>query len=256
MVHSEQDAQRVRRPFGRPLPLLRLLVAVAIAAWPSAGHADAILTWNNELLDVIRQTSGLMVDGPPEVAREIAMVDGAMFDAANAASGLPYHPYVYTGPAVTGASVDAAALEAGYQVMNSIFSNSIWAGPGGSMVIQDSVLASIQSTYAAALADLGSGPAVATGRALGRIAATDMIDNREIDGAIPAIMKGLQPQKPPFSGFKAGVYVPPSSLGGRPEMFPQWGTVTPFGTSIGTIQDFENLLPSNCSTWGDHGLSA
>jgi hypothetical protein len=244
MAHEGQGARGVRRSHGWRLPLLGLLACAAAGAWPSTGRADAILIWNDELLNVIRQTSGLMVDGPPEVAREMAMVDGAMFDAANAASGLPYHPYVYTGPAVPGASVDAAALEAGYRVMNSIFSNPIWANdPGGSAAIQNSVLASIQSTYDTAKGALGLGPAVAAGRELGGIAAADMIDNRKHDGAIPAINAGLIPQTPKGSGAVPGVYVPPSSLGGRPEMFPQWGSVTPFGTSIGTIQGFENLLP-------------
>src|SRR4029077_17545401 len=62
-----------------------------------------------------------LVDGPPEVARKIAMVDGAMFDAANAASGAPYVPIAYSGGAGSGASVDPAAFAAALTVINSLY---------------------------------------------------------------------------------------------------------------------------------------
>lgn len=224
-----------------------MLVGIVAAAWPSAGRADAILTWNNELLDAIRQTSALQVDGPPEVAREIAMVDTAMFDAVNAATGLTYASFAYTGKPVSGASADAAALSAGYQVMTSIFSSPLWQLPlpQGSPAIAANVLANINSTYTTALASLNLGdPQVVKGLALGQTAAGAVIAKRSGDGANTAIALGLTPQAPQGSGAVPGVYVPPSSFkGGRPEMFPQWGSVTPFGTSIGTIQGFENLLP-------------
>jgi hypothetical protein len=225
--------------------LLGTLVCVATVAWPSAGRADAILTWNNELLDAIRQTSALLVNGPPEVAREIAMVGTGMFDAVNAATGLTYRPYAYTGPAISGASADAAALSAGYQVMTSIFSSSLWQMvPAGNPMIADNVLASINATYITALAGLNlADPQVQRGLALGQTAASAIIADRSNDGSFQAIQMGLKPQAPSGSGTTPGVYIPPSALGGRPAMFPQWGSVNPFGTSIGTIRGFENQLP-------------
>ena len=235
MAHSGQNARQSRRSLRWAGRLAGLVVGAGAACLPSSGRADAILTWNDELLSAIRQTSGLMVDGPPEVAREMAMVDTAMYDAVNAASGLPYSRYAYTGPAVANASVDAAALSAGYQVMNSIFSNPIWAhNPGGSAAIQSSVLASIGSTYNTALAALGTGSAVTAGLSLGQTAAGDMIANRATDGSGPAIITGLTPYTPPGSGTVPGVYVPPSASGGRPAMFPTWNTVKPFGIPLST----------------------
>jgi hypothetical protein len=224
-----------------------MLIGIAILAWPSTGRADAILTWNNELLDAIRQTSALLVNGPPEVAREIAMVGTGMFDAVNAATGLTYRPYAYAGPAVSGASADAAALSAGYQVMTSIFSSSLWqmAPPAGNPVIADNVLASINETYITALAGLNlADPQVQKGLALGQAAAGAIIANRSNDGSVNAIENGLTPYMPQGSGTVPGVYVPPSAFGGRPAMFPTWGTVTPFGTTIDTIQGFESQLPT------------
>src|SRR5580658_10476726 len=43
--------------------------------------AESVFAINNELINDTRLTSGLLVAGPPEVAREISIVDSAMFDA-------------------------------------------------------------------------------------------------------------------------------------------------------------------------------
>ena len=56
---------------------------------PGLARADVITDVNDALLNIFQNTSASLIDGPPEVAREIAMVDGAMFDAVNAASGSP-----------------------------------------------------------------------------------------------------------------------------------------------------------------------
>ena len=97
-----------------------LLAGVLLAA-PVLARADVITDVDDALLNIIQNTSASLIDGPPEVAREIAMVDGAMFDAVNAASGSPYASLAYTGGAVSGASSEAAALEAAVTVMNSLY---------------------------------------------------------------------------------------------------------------------------------------
>ncbi len=245
MAYPGHNAQRVARPGGRQMRFIGLVICVAATMLPSAVRADAVLTWNNEFLNVAQATSGLLVDGPPEVAREMAMVDTAMYDAVDAASGLPYKAYAYGGPPVSGASVDAAALSAGYQTMYSIFSNPIWANePGGSATIQSRVLTSITSTYNTALAALGSGSAITSGIALGQTAANAIIANRTNDGSTAAILNGLMPNAPPGSGTVPGVYVPPSATpGGRPEMLPQWNTVKPFEVPLSVIRGYEAQLP-------------
>ena len=224
-----------------------MLACLAAVALPAAGRADAILTWNTTLLDVVRQTSPLLVDGPPEVAREMAILDTAMFDAVNAATGLTYHPYGFTGAAVSGASADAAALAAGQQAMTAMFSSPLWRLPlpAGAPAIADRVLARIDATYAAALAGLNqSDPAVTKGLALGRSAASDVLGLRHDDGATAAILDGLKPHSAPGSGIVPGVYVPPSASGGRPAMMPRWGDVEPFGVTRNTIRRDERLLPT------------
>jgi hypothetical protein len=64
-------------------------VGAAFVSFASA-RANVVVDVNNALLSIIKNISASLVDGPPEVAREIALINGAMFDAVNAASGCPY----------------------------------------------------------------------------------------------------------------------------------------------------------------------
>src|SRR5258708_32462523 len=128
-VHRLFDSLKIREfPW-----VLRLGLSLGWFCLPAAANAqDAVITINNEFINASRPTTGLLVSGPPEVARDMAIIDSAMFDAANAASGLAYAPVAYNGGAVSGVSVGAAALSAGYTAMQAIFANSIWSGAGGS----------------------------------------------------------------------------------------------------------------------------
>src|SRR5215472_12291678 len=124
-------------------------------------------------MGVIQQTSGLLTSGPPEVGREIAMVDTAMYDAVNAATGETYKPYAYTGGPVVNASADAAALQAGYTVMQSLFTNNpVWGA--GDNSLPATVPKLITHAYKSGLAALGSGTAVTNGLALGAAAGNAM----------------------------------------------------------------------------------
>ena len=83
-------------------------------------RANVIVDVNNALLNIIKNTSASLVDGPPEVAREIALIDGAMFDAVNAASGCHYPFIAYRG-SCSEADPKAAALQAALTVMNALY---------------------------------------------------------------------------------------------------------------------------------------
>ena len=52
-----------------------LFYLLAPLAFASSGNV--IIDVNNALLSIIVNTSAALVDGPPEVAREIALIDGA-----------------------------------------------------------------------------------------------------------------------------------------------------------------------------------
>jgi hypothetical protein len=275
-------------PRRRYAPLGWIIFLVAWSILPGPARADAVLAWNEQLLAIFQQSSGLLVDGPPEVAREMAIVDSAMFDAANAASGQPYRSMAYGGPAVGNASVDAAALSAGYTALIGIFSNDIWKGNptngsftigsatvaantlpigyGANATIQSAILDEIQSLYTTRLGTLGDGSAVTNGINLGvvagnanlaangyTIAGGSVVDSAyATDGSAAAILNGLQPNAPPGSGTVPGVYVPPSASGGRPEMFPGWGpTAAKSGvTPVGGLTPAAVLLLTSHSLAG------
>jgi hypothetical protein len=93
-----------------------VLVAVAVlgfgAAAPRAEAAqyDVILEWNQQLTSNLPPTAGLFT------SRYYAMLHIAMFDAVNAIQSdyQPYHVNVWAYP---GASAEAAAAQAGHDVL-------------------------------------------------------------------------------------------------------------------------------------------
>ena len=95
MPNQPQTMEHVRL---RVLALIAMTSCVA----PPCVHANAITDVDQSLLSAIR----IGVPPPPVAARDIAMVGIAMFDAVNAATGLNYRPYSYSGGAVAGASAD------------------------------------------------------------------------------------------------------------------------------------------------------
>ena len=108
---------------------IALFGAVWLTAFAPSGPARAgnvVVDVNSALLNIIINVSPALVTGPPEAAREIALIDGAMFDAVNASSGCPanWRFIAYHGGCVTGADPNAAALQAALTVMNSLYGPS------------------------------------------------------------------------------------------------------------------------------------
>src|SRR5215213_7011513 len=97
------------------LALLAFILLVVGSLQTAFGNA--ITEVNQSLLDSIR------IDAPSPLvaARDIAMVNIAMYDAVNAATGLKYRPYSYSGGTVSGISATAAAYAAGYTMLESLF---------------------------------------------------------------------------------------------------------------------------------------
>ena len=76
--------------------LLVLAGIVGVMAGIQPASANVVLDWNNEFLTIAQQTSLNWVSGPPEIAREIAIMGNAMSDAVNAATGGTLSSYAYT----------------------------------------------------------------------------------------------------------------------------------------------------------------
>jgi hypothetical protein len=130
------------------------------SAWATNDSAEVIVEWNQLLQSNIPSTASLLTP------RYFAMLHVAMFDAANAIEReyTPYHARLHAHP---GASAEAAAAQAGHDVLVELI-------PGAQATFDAALqarLANIQPWRAAA------------GAAVGRRAAGDIIAWRANDGS-------------------------------------------------------------------------
>lgn len=227
--------------------LLVLAGVVSVMAGIQPALANVVLDWNNEFLTIVRQTSINWVDGPPEVAREMAIMGNAMSDAVNAATGGTIPSYAYLGPTVAGADPGVAAASAAYTALKSIYTDAAWQIPmttqtGSAVVIPAATLANsvvLPELSSFLTTSLGFDPgscaassssATCAGYNLGVAAGNAVAAKQSTDGAVAAIQKGLT-RNGVLPSYPAGVYQPPGGAGpgGRPEMLPTWGSVAPTG---------------------------
>ncbi|WP_436520677.1 vanadium-dependent haloperoxidase [Actinoplanes sp. HUAS TT8] len=155
----------------RRLPALTVTLTLIAALTPAAAQAgsshgpNAVVAWNlnaqNEIYEVARQS-------PATAARSFAMVQGAVYDAVNAVSGVRYEPYLIAPKVRHGASADAAVAAAASRVLLALFPDQA---------------ATVRAQYDAALAAIPDGRAERDGVAVGERAADAMIAARVGDGA-------------------------------------------------------------------------
>jgi hypothetical protein len=156
-----------------------LVVAAALLAGPMA-MADMVIDWTIKAGDIV-------VDarlGPPPANRVLAIVQTAVYEAANAIT----RRYPVSGlklEAAPGASVDAAVVAANYIALATLV---------------PSQRAAIDTAYQAAVAVMANGPAKTEGIAVGEKAAAAILALRIDDGA--ATGETYRPHT------TAGVYVP------------------------------------------------
>src|SRR5438132_1840674 len=176
------------------------LVAL-LACSPIAARADVVLDWNAIAMSTVISQG----QSPFAHARFLAIAQLAVFEAVNAITG-DYNPYLGTVVAPVGASADAAAVAAAYNVLKHYFP----------------LAPNLDPAYAASLAAIPDGSAKSGGIATGQAAAAQMIALRLGDGSSP----------PQF-------YVPASTDPGVWQLTPscpaaggvgfQWQNMTPFG---------------------------
>jgi hypothetical protein len=164
-------------------------------------YGDVIIAWDQTMLDAIRLTQ----DTLGLSTRTIAMVTAAMYDAVNAIDrfGSVFEVSVPASES-QGASPEAAASEAAYDVLSSL-------------IPQEQSL--YQATLAASLASIPDSAAVTAGLAVGDTVAAGILAWRANDGSnvqvpyVPGTAPGQwRPTPPDFS----------TAWG------PEWGQVTPF----------------------------
>lgn len=182
-------------------------------------RGNSIHDWNASVLDIVRQwttTSNDPYQGrivtaqPPLVARNLAMIHAAMFDAANAVTG-QYDGYRVNLPPQVGVSESAAAAAAAFEVAKSLYPAidevAVWQ-------------ASLNET----LAQVPDGTAKTLGIELGKSVGQAILADRANDGA-----------------KASSTYTPTTEAGNWRRTFPdflppllaQWPNVKPFALASG-----------------------
>ena len=191
-------------------------------------HGDVILDWNASALNVVREWTTVSNDPyegrivtsqPPMVARNLAMIHTAMYDALNAIE--PTHKPYLTGlptPAV-GASPVAAAASAAHQVASTLYK-------------EPDELAVWQATLDEVLNTIPDGEAKSLGIAFGKAVGTAMLTSRTADGARTTVTH--TPGNEPGDWNRTF----PDFL---PPLLPQWPQVKPF--ALATANQFRPEPP-------------
>ena len=195
-----------------------LVAAIGICALPAGAtnsNAEVIVEWNQLLQSNIPSTAGLLTP------RYFAMLHIAMFDAANAIEHgyTPYHARLLAHP---GASPEAAAAQAGHDVLVALIPT-----PEAKAIFD----AALQSRLA------GIPPwRAAAGTAVGRRAASDILEWRASDGSTAPNPVFPLPPLP-------GLWQPTSAQGAQFVLFSQ---ITPFAlvTSTQYLPDAPPTLTS------------
>ncbi|QDU27101.1 Bifunctional hemolysin/adenylate cyclase precursor [Anatilimnocola aggregata] len=179
--------------------------------------ADAVLTWNEYLHEVVRTDNAQM--GPTRSSRAYAMVHLAIYDAVNAIDH-GHTPYLLTEQASSTASIDAAVAAAASAVIKELYPEKS---------------ALVDGWYADELDAITDGPEEDEGVYIGEAAAEAMLGLRDADGS--NAVKAYKVNK------AVGHWRPDPTILGTPQMAldPAWGKVTPF--IINTTNDYHIPAP-------------
>ena len=142
------------------------VAALLVLVWPGPARADVVLDWNGLAAQLIVGPGGAN-KVPPLGLVDLAIVHTAMYDAVNAVEGFPFEPYGVPPTVTTPASAEAAAAQAGRDVLLALY-------PSRS--------ADIEALYASSLASVPDGPAEANGVDVGQQAAAGILALRANDG--------------------------------------------------------------------------
>ena len=168
-------------------------------------QADAVLDWNEVLLDAIRVDK----TPPPKASRAMACVNISIYDAVNGILGgsTPYHVTDHT-PA--GASPEAAAIAAAHRALVALY---------------PAQQATFDTARTASLAAIPDGTAKTDGIAWGEHVADAILELRADDNSGATF-----PWEPPLGG---GWWLPTPPAFAAP-LLPNWPHVTPWAMTSGS----------------------
>jgi PAP2 superfamily len=200
----------MKKMYGKPVTfrLLSVLMVSVFFGSAAAARADVVLDWNT----IAVNTAVANHQNPFAQARYAAIVQLAVFEAVNAITG-EYQPYLGTITAPPGASAEAAAIEAAFQVLSTYFPDS-------------ASQATLDADRKNSLASIPDGQAKIDGIATGDAAAAALIALRANDGSSPPQFKV---PGPPVPGEWQATTSCPIVNGVAVGTGFQWQNLTPFG---------------------------
>jgi PAP2 superfamily len=144
----------------------------------SSASGDAVRAWDEIAVNTLISLPGPAGGAPPAAAVHMAMVQGAVFDAVNAIGHRHFRPYLLVKRYPRWASEDAAVAAASAGVLHNILAGV----PNLPEATRTTMLSTLATQYADALADVPDGWAEKAGIAAGEAAAAAMIAARTGDG--------------------------------------------------------------------------
>jgi hypothetical protein len=191
---------------GRVASRLSIVMVLALLFGSAVASADVVLDWNA----IAVNTAIANGQNPFAQARYAAIVQLAVFEAVNSVTG-EYRPYLGLVVAPAGASADAAAVQAAYDVLVNYFHNS---------------QTTLQTQLAASLALIPDGQSKQDGIAIGHAVAGVMIVLRANDGSAP--LEFYTPGPVAAGAWQATPSCPSPNRIALGTFF-NWQNVTPFG---------------------------
>lgn len=204
----------------KKISILPLLIALALLvhATPVAAQANEVTHWNEIAMSTLLAFPPLAGGAPPAQQINMAMTQGAVYDAVNAIE--PTHqPYLLTTQFPATASKEAAVATAAYMVLSNVVQT---VPPSIPFPNKTALQASLDAAYDASLDAIPDGEAKTLGIAAGNAAADVMIAARQNDGRF-----GPSPWVP---NYDPGHWQPLLNPDGTPQLDPTaWvANVQPF----------------------------
>jgi hypothetical protein len=185
-------------------------------------RGNAITDWNATLLQLIARTA----TNPPVASRDMAIVQGAIFDALNAVDHR-FVSYLTTQDAPTGANLEAIVAGAAFQTLINLFPNQT---------------ATINAALARNLSFIADGTAKTEGFNFGVSVGQEFLDARAHDNSTLIV--------PYTPGTGAGAWQPtPAAF--APALLPNWPQVTPFTMTSGDQFRMDGPPALTSQEWAD-----
>ena len=209
--------------------------AVALGV-PVAAHANAVTDWNRIATDTLVAMPGPAGGAPPALQVNMAMTQGAVYDAVNAITPKHWRPYLLNRRFGATSSTDLAVATAAYGVLSNILDSVPPTIPFGN---KGALQASLDAHMAGVLAGIPDSPFRRRGIEAGETAAAAMVAFRAGDGRFGPSQWAMQ--------TGAG-YWQPLLVGGVPQLDP-----TPW---VGGVRPFVLTSPTQFRTPGPNALGS